>query len=230
MKIRNGFVSNSSSSSFIIPNGNIATIANIMLRTVIEDWEELDQDTVSLWRKNAEKCHDNKDIQNGKVGIMLPSCNYETYIFKVNNDIYVDTCNNHQWPLEEMGGAIYSGEGTDGADKVHRASKSRRYFNVKNGLVHSRIKYSWVKDGGNKYKCPICADDPTKRFLSGEYVIYKKQKICANCYRGVLDTKKTIIWPEEEKTRKEDKKKADHMDKLKQKQVKVVNPLTHLEI
>ena len=44
MKTRNGFVSNSSSSSFIISNGNVAQIAAHMLRIVSIEWEEIEED------------------------------------------------------------------------------------------------------------------------------------------------------------------------------------------
>jgi len=231
MKIRNGFVSNSSSSSFIVANGDVATIANIMLNVVLNDWYDLDDKTVEAWRKNATKCHNNEDIRSGKIGITIPSCNYETYIFKSGQDVYIDTCHNHEWPMEEMGVIRYHGGGEDEGDSIHKESKKKRYFNVKNCLVHSRNKWNWKdKQGLDKNKCPVCSADPLGRNLLAEYVVYKKKRVCAHCYRGVLGTQETILWPEEEKTAKEDKKKNKHRSLLAQKQKTVSSPLYHLEV
>ena len=96
MKTRNGFVSNSSSSSFIIGHIDIGGVANAMLHTIIEDFRECEEEDLPLenrerynkWIKNLQRGLRNENVISGKVGITMPSCNYETYIFKKDRQIY----------------------------------------------------------------------------------------------------------------------------------------------
>lgn len=92
MKKRNGFVSNSSSSSFIVNledyNNNVFDLAREMVS--IREWE----DDEELLKKidNFEK------NESGNVGIFFNTCNYETFISHIGGGyVFVDTCNNHNW-------------------------------------------------------------------------------------------------------------------------------------
>ena len=105
MKIRQGFVSNSSSSSFIVSAENSMEVFREMTKIVKQEYDKEfngDDDNDGwfdkYWAdhiKEFEAAH-NKYF-NG--GIILPfTCNYETYIFpSVDGKCLVETCNNHDW-------------------------------------------------------------------------------------------------------------------------------------
>lgn len=93
MKIRNGFVSNSSSSSFIVLANSSINVYRRMIRILeresnyhwcISDYED------DLMRKKPDDFN---------MGIYMPyTCNYETYIFPAKDGkCVVHTCNNHYW-------------------------------------------------------------------------------------------------------------------------------------
>lgn len=101
MKIRNGFVSNSSSSSFIVGANSTMEVFKMMLPVIKEDYMGY-SDGIAGWEKFHAKritkfLESQPDDFNG--GIMIPfTCNYETYIFPaMSGRCYVETCNNHDW-------------------------------------------------------------------------------------------------------------------------------------
>ena len=97
MKFREGFVSNSSSTSFIVS----ASTTTEVFKQMMAAWAK---DTLNQkeWHdagiKSVMKFLDTIPYDfNG--GIRIPfTCNYETYICPaINNKSYVMTCNNHDW-------------------------------------------------------------------------------------------------------------------------------------
>ena len=123
MKIRNGFVSNSSSSSFIISDQNFPTVRSLaiyMLNQQIKErryerysnkWIKYDKQYI----KNLEKIDENQPVS-------FPSCNYDTYIRKVGDCYLVATCNNTDWDLDD-----YSTRLSDEAKK--ELNEIKNYYN-----------------------------------------------------------------------------------------------------
>jgi len=99
MKIRSGFVSNSSSSSFILNHPmTTAEVATIMLYEVKKDWMSYPDPSIPDNFQDAISWL--KDNQNYDEPILFPwSCNYETFIWRNTRGICVDTCNNHSWTV-----------------------------------------------------------------------------------------------------------------------------------
>jgi len=104
MKTRNGFVSNSSSSSFIISNEKFKTVrslAKYMIKKKIEEnsyyKEDDDSDFINFDKLYIKRL---MDIDKNQT-VSFPSCNYDTYIRKVGDQYLVATCNNTDWDLYE---------------------------------------------------------------------------------------------------------------------------------
>jgi len=104
MKLRNGFVSNSSSSSFVIWDAK-QTTSKVMLEMLKlvhteykdEEWKEGAKaiDKVIKWLK--------KNPAFDKPLLYPNTCNYETWIWKdASGNILIDTCNNHDCNWESM--------------------------------------------------------------------------------------------------------------------------------
>ena len=104
MKTRGGFVSNSSSSSFVLPvtDGfpNVLTVAAYMVarRDGFSNNAEL--------IKRIQEAYLKGDLDRDTT---FHSCNYDTYIHKVKreslSDFYmISTCNNHDWGAVEQQG------------------------------------------------------------------------------------------------------------------------------
>jgi len=106
MKIRQGFVSNSSSSSFIImAEGETTTIrdvATLMIHTVIEelkndDWTSPEE--LQRWVDSREKWITTLNRLDEDQFVQFQSINYDTWIVKAGEHIFVSTCNNTDWDL-----------------------------------------------------------------------------------------------------------------------------------
>ena len=170
MKIRTGFVSNSSSSSFICHGQKIGKIAKSMLKTIAEDWEELN---IKRLKQNLLSALKDKRVLEGEMGIRLPSCNYDTYILQVGKDVFVATSNNHIWDFEGDSAGDYYDEENELRIKIDGAT----YFNIENGITHSHPVWCEGKCG----KCPKCGENIY------ECVTAKGEKICGHCFKGKAD-------------------------------------------
>lgn len=135
MKVRTGFVSNSSSSSFLIPahvviHNNLNTL-KVLHPFLLKQKQELEEslswgeapnkteqelvhnayNSVLEWIANNKNTYKNPTFK-------FASCNYDTYIWKLKNgDIQINTCNNVDWDeaIDEVG-AVWKGHGSDDGD------------------------------------------------------------------------------------------------------------------
>lgn len=98
MKTRTGFVSNSSSSSFIIPVGgrfpSVADLAIYMIRH--RGWDN-DQADIDRIRRHLALG------MSADHPIAFQSCNFDTFIVREQNMFFVATCHNHDFEFEEGG-------------------------------------------------------------------------------------------------------------------------------
>ena len=97
MKIRNGFVSNSSSSSFIISADSYDSVFDLALAMIPHrEWGTSDKKLMAKIRKAMGKGgKKSKQKLDPNTSISFPTCNYQTYIVKKGNYYLVSTCNNH---------------------------------------------------------------------------------------------------------------------------------------
>ena len=108
MKIRNGFVSNSSSSSFIISDKNFKSVRELATYMINRKYDEYGDygdygggdKKQDEYRKNEHDKYLNF-LQNldENQAITFQSCNYDTYIKKVADCYLISTCNNEDWDL-----------------------------------------------------------------------------------------------------------------------------------
>lgn len=198
MKTRNGFVSNSSSSSFIIPNSNMKKIALSMMQTMIDEAKDYNDKSHYEYKKecmiNLKKALQLPYIKSGKYGIMMKSCNYDTWIIERNGQVYISTCNNHDWELpDDCNVEDLVGEGK--IKKIHRDGMF--FYNIGTKIFHTKpiylgdyddydlmINYNVNLDPPEAQNCPKCGN--TKPIF--DFVVdIDGNKICGWCYEGILE-------------------------------------------
>lgn len=137
MKVRNGFISNSSSMSFVIKDKvRTSLVVAQMARIVEKEWEDEQQD------KRYFKClcdtmqflEDHPGFDNNV--ILWWTCNFPTYIFRLDPEIFpgrssspfhihVYTCNNHAFWRELD---LYQIENTSDEDSYYDITKLDMFF------------------------------------------------------------------------------------------------------
>ena len=91
MKIRTNFVSNSSSSSFTVKVENYVTVFDLAQEMVrCREWGERDD-------KLIEQIDRDGLVLDPNTPISFSSCNYDTYIVRMESVYVVQTSNNHDW-------------------------------------------------------------------------------------------------------------------------------------
>lgn len=102
MKQRHGFVSNSSSSSFIIEKSNKYPDAYVLAYDMIpkRGWdndEELRNKIKVATRKRKLSKLNGEEVKFNSENVSFRSCNYDTFIVDFKGYLFVQTCNNHDW-------------------------------------------------------------------------------------------------------------------------------------
>ena len=163
MKIRSGFVSNSSSSSFIIPISEFKNIFDLAKHMIPKRcWEDKDNKLI----KSIIRYEENGVDPNTFMCFM--SCNYDTYILKENDNYLVATCNNHYWgkKLEDF----YDGGDTD--NKIYELRKTTNFwfpeFNATGKMLF------WADRKGGKF----CEKHENAEIIETTDGF----KICTECY------------------------------------------------
>ena len=100
MKTRNGFVSNSSSSSFVIDTKSypdVFALADAMVCIRDLDWASVDGSLMRQSRNLRAIIKQGRQFLDLNMPISFPTTNYDTFIIKHGSYYVVSTCNNHGW-------------------------------------------------------------------------------------------------------------------------------------
>lgn len=108
MQIRLGFVSNSSSSSFCIGGDAYKDVFELAQMMVLcRDWDEVDVRQGLRDSELFEIIEQDRKTLNPDTPISFNTCNYRTYIRKIDGKYVVQTCHNHDFHthLDDIGHA-----------------------------------------------------------------------------------------------------------------------------
>jgi len=175
MKTRSGFVSNSSSSSFVIPIKECDSVFDLA-KTMIpaREMRSVDRELI--------RTIEDAEIKGmpSNTSICFTSSNYDTYIIKYKKYYLISTCNNISWPvygcnfypddLEDLVDT-YGDFGFESLSDIISTMSS--FWYPEYGLEGEPIPYMDTLD--SRKKCNHCCDQIR--------VIGLKKPVCLDCYK-----------------------------------------------
>jgi len=213
MKIRKGFVSNSSSANFIVDSTfkTVFDLAKEMLR--IRDLDRTDMTDAEKRKHLTETASINRAIRDGRdpdTPVYFTTCNYDTYIKKVEGYYVVTTCNNHPFVNNLRGivlcpsevkdwlrnsGYIYSDYDDtypfDEAIESWDFQANEVFWSPKYDLEVSRYDYMEDRRKGNEDAKGFCT---SKEHFSDMMVLNSTGEIiCPICYLAEQESKQPKI-------------------------------------
>ena len=167
MKVRQGFVSNSSSSSFIIttPGTTTIEIAKAMIACKENNASALGNKFDHLIKNNPSVSH--------IIPIRFRSINYDTYIWSAGSDnqLHISTCNNEDWSDALDGHSLnYKDEEESHDDNLY-------YWFLEYDILCRDISWEERRDKKELELCKIHFEYPL--YIFDESIIS-----CPTCYKG----------------------------------------------
>lgn len=191
MKTRSGFVSNSSSSSFVISanNGIFKTVVDIALYMIPKrGWEDDEKVVYNIHRQIELGMSPNHPIS-------FRSCNYDTFICRrENGEFYVSTCNNHDWGFtacnnsswECIAGVSMSPDDDEESFILYEMPYLFKYYNATYGVTG--YQYGILKDG--YFRSELCKDCNTDLWTCFDSGI----PFCPQCGKKLSKTDPFEAW------------------------------------
>ncbi len=195
MKVRNGFVSNSSSSNFIVSTDNYESVFDLAIAMFKIRHEQ------GLWEDiEAEKIH--RAIRDGRdpnFPISFSTCNYNTFIMRVLGCYIVTTCNNHPFRRKLDGIIIFpppeiikwlnhndylepESEKYSFDERINSYAfqKGEVFWSPEYDIEVSRYDYMIDYKKGNRDVKPFCSDKG--HFADKMVLASTREVICPYCY------------------------------------------------
>lgn len=163
MKTRTGFISNSSSSNFILRDtNNVLQVARRMIKVISDDKNK-------KLEKFDKLIEDNRDILSIDMPVTFISCNYDTYIYTLGPNLKIETCNNTNWD-EALAPYYLTG------NEDENTKPDCYFWQLDVDLLVKEIPYA---------ESVFCKE----HFLSSHFIFDEHTKMCPKCYLKIKDHK-----------------------------------------
>jgi len=139
------------------------------------------------WERNLRTVSHRQDVHDEKLGVAIPSCNYDTYIIKRDGLVFVSTSRNHEWDfpdniIDATGGGADEGED----DSAHQIVERSMFYDITNDSIHTCEK--WPEERYKRYHCSACKGEPWSYFETPD-----GKMLCGLCRGGNLGKSSTKV-------------------------------------